>query len=60
MQRINEEYGSIFEGLITSTKTNSKKTIMYGYDLTPISLIHVCFLIRVSFRVITNVIFLIV
>ncbi|KAH9414817.1 T-lymphoma invasion and metastasis-inducing protein 1 [Dermatophagoides pteronyssinus] len=39
MQRINEEYGTIFENLLTSTKTGSKKTIC-PYDLTPTSLLH--------------------
>ena len=43
MQRINEEYGSIFENLIASTKLNSKKNPQYQFDLTPISLIHVSF-----------------
>ncbi len=45
MQRINEEYGSIFENLIASTTKSggggSKKTSVYVFDLTPISLIHV-------------------
>ena len=42
MQRINEEYGTIFENLLTSTKSagSSKKTIC-PFDLTPTSLLHV-------------------
>ncbi|OTF82778.1 hypothetical protein BLA29_006357 [Euroglyphus maynei] len=39
MQRINEEYGTIFENLLNSTKTGSKKTIC-PFDLTPTSLLH--------------------
>ncbi|KAH7645407.1 hypothetical protein HUG17_0945 [Dermatophagoides farinae] len=41
MQRINEEYGTIFENLLTSTKSagSSKKTIC-PFDLTPTSLLH--------------------
>lgn len=45
MQRINEEYGSIFENLIANTTKSgsgsSKKASVYVFDLTPISLIHV-------------------
>ena len=56
MQRINEEYGTIFENLIASTKVNSKKNSMYLYDLTPISLIHVSSIVSIQKKD-TNILF---
>ena len=46
MQRINEEYGAIFENLVAGTRSNSKKSKdpFEKYDLSPIALIHVGYL----------------
>ena len=45
MQRINEEYGAIFEHLIAGTRSNSKKfkDPFEKYDLSPIAIIQVSF-----------------
>ena len=47
MQRINEEYGAIFEHLIAGTKSSSKKSRdpFERFDLSPISLLHVSYLL---------------